>query len=63
MYMIEDVGDALIYKGFQPNMNRYVTVKVLKSQAPVTIHAFTQQNEILAQIQHPNIFQFSIPGR
>ena len=38
--LIEDIGASWIYKGFQPNMNRYVAVKVLKSQDPAAVGAF-----------------------
>ena len=52
--LLYDKEFAFIYKGFQPNMNRYVAVEVLKSnfaQDPVVVQAFTHQNEILAQMQ------------
>ena len=61
--LIQDVGTALVYKGFQPSMNRFVTVKVLKSQDPLLVQAFTQQNELLAQIQHPNILPIYDSGQ
>jgi len=50
-----DTGAILVYKGFQPNMNRFVLVKVLKSHEPHAVQSFMQQNELLAQIQHANI--------
>lgn len=56
--LINESGDALVYKGFQPNMNRYVAVKVLKpgvARDPAKVHTFIQLGEINAQIQHPNI--------
>jgi len=52
---IRDTCTALLYKGFQPSMNRYVAVEVLKSGDAAAVQAFTQQTELLAQIQHPNI--------
>jgi len=61
--LIEDTDVASIYKGFQPNMNRYVAVKVLKSQDPASVQAFTQQTELLAQMQHPNILPIIASGQ
>lgn len=52
----------LIYKGFQPNMNRYVTLTVLKSQDSHNVRSFTQQTELLAQIEHPNILPIISSG-
>ena len=53
--LIEESGAYWIYKGFQPSMNRYVAFKVLKSQDPVEVGAFNQQNTILAQVRSTNI--------
>jgi len=53
--LIADIGNSVIYKGFQPNMNRYVAVEVLKSQDPAAVGSFNQQNAMIAQIQAPNI--------
>ena len=61
--LIQDTGSALIYKGFQPNMNRYVAVEVLRASDPVAVQAFAQQNELLAQIQHPNILPIYDSGQ
>ena len=61
--LVQDTGSALIYKGFQPNMNRYVAVEVLKSTDPAAVQAFMQQNELLAQIQHPNILPIYDSGQ
>ena len=61
--LIQETSSALIYKGFQPNMNRYVAVNVLKSQDPAALQAFRQQNELLAQIQHPNILPIYDSGQ
>ncbi len=55
---IDETGAALVYKGFQPSMNRYVALKVLKPGAardPAIMQAFMQTGELAAQIQHPNI--------
>ena len=64
--LIEDTDASLIYKGFQPNMNRYVAVKILKpnlARDPAALGAFTRQNELLAQIQHPNILPIIDSGQ
>jgi len=61
--LIQETSVTWIYKGFQPNMNRYVTVMVLKSQEPAAVQTFRQQNELLAQIQHPNILPIYDSGQ
>ena len=61
--LTKDTISSLIYKGFQPSMNRYVTVSVLKSQDSAAQQAFKQQNELLAQIQHPNILPIYDSGQ
>ena len=53
--LIRDTGIALLYKGFQPGINRYVMVEVLKSSDAAAVQLFTQQTELLAQMQHANI--------
>jgi len=47
-----------IYKGFSPSLNRYVVVNVLKAEFvenKTIIQRFLDQNDIAAEIQHPNI--------
>jgi len=39
----EDTGNARINKGFQPDMNRYAAIKVLKSQEPTAVQVFSLQ--------------------
>jgi serine/threonine protein kinase len=49
---------ALVYKGFDPKLSRYVAVKVLtpaQAQDPSVVEAFNQYAELAASIQHPNI--------
>ena len=59
--LVEFIGEtdnAIVYKGFNPSMNRYAAVKVLKpgaSRDPATVQQFLQQSGFAAQIQHPNI--------
>jgi serine/threonine protein kinase len=55
---IDEGGAALVYRGFQPSMNRYVAIKVLKPHAArdvATVQRFRQSAELTAQMQHPNI--------
>jgi len=61
--LIQDTGVATVYKGYQPTMNRYVTIEVLKSQDPGYVNAFSQQNEMLARIQHPHILSIFDSGQ
>jgi len=61
--LTRDAGSTLIYKGFQPNMNRFVMVEVLKSHEPLAVQSFTHQNELLARIQHANILPIYDSGQ
>jgi serine/threonine protein kinase len=57
---IDDSGSALVYQGFQPEMNRYVAVKILKPSAarnPETVERFTRQGALVSQIQNPRILE------
>ena len=60
--LLKETDRKLIYKSFQPNMNRYVALTVLKSQEPHHVQSFTQQTELLAQIEHPNILSLISSG-
>lgn len=63
---IDESGSALVFKGFQPAMNRYVAVKVLKpstARDPVAVQQFLQQGETMAQMQHPNILTVHALGQ
>lgn len=56
--LIDETGAAMVYKGFQSAMSRYVAVKVLKPHAArdaAAVQRFNQQGELSAQMQHPNI--------
>jgi eukaryotic-like serine/threonine-protein kinase len=47
-----------VYKGFNPGMNRYVVVNVLKAEFAENesiLQRFLEQNDIAAKIQHPNL--------
>src|SRR5437773_1901188 len=51
-------GMAIVYKALQPNLRRYVAIKVLP---PSFVHEegflrrFQQEAEVVAQLEHPNI--------
>jgi len=56
--MIDESGSSLVIKSFQPSMNRYVALKILKpgeARDPVKAQNFLQYGETAAQIQHVNI--------
>lgn len=56
--LVDQAGTALVYKGFQPNMNRYVAVKILSSslaQNPAAVQQFKQEAELQARMEHRRI--------
>lgn len=56
--LVDQAGTALVYKGFQPNMNRYVAVKVLSpslAQNPAAVQQFKQETELQARMEHRRI--------
>lgn len=52
-------GAAIIYRAYQPSMERYVAIKVLKvelaEQDPTFVERFTREARTIAQLQHPHI--------
>lgn len=51
-------GMAVVYKAFQPAMERYVAIKVLPralAQDPEFVARFQREAKLLAQLQHPHI--------
>jgi len=51
-------GQNTIYKGFQPSMNRYVAVKILRSSLaddPAFVQRFQEDMQIVAGLEHPNV--------
>jgi serine/threonine protein kinase len=57
---INETGNTLVYKGFQPSVNRYVAVKILKpsvARKPEEVQRFRQQGEILALLLHPRLLE------
>jgi len=61
--LIEEKGEtanALVYKAFQPALDRYVAVKVLKpssARLPEAVQRFRQQGDFLAQFHHPRLIE------
>ena len=56
--LIDQTGQALVYKGFQPSMNRYIAVKVLKpgvARDQIIIQQFNQFSELATRLQHPGL--------
>ncbi|HLJ34237.1 MAG TPA: FHA domain-containing serine/threonine-protein kinase [Ktedonobacteraceae bacterium] len=53
-------GMATVFKAYQPNLDRYVAVKVLPSyhaRDPIFVKRFTQEARSVAKLAHPNIVQ------
>jgi serine/threonine-protein kinase len=51
-------GMAVVYKGFQQSLNRYVAVKVLRAelaQDPTIVARFREEALAVANLNHPNI--------
>jgi serine/threonine protein kinase len=56
--LIDESGRALVYRGFQASTNRYVAIKVLKSQLtqdPSVVQAYEQYAQRAAAMQNPHI--------
>src|SRR5579864_4017356 len=53
-------GMATVFKAYQPNLDRYVAVKVLPAyhaRDPVFVKRFVQEARSVARLAHPNIVQ------
>src|SRR5215813_9351637 len=53
-------GMATVFKAYQPNLDRYVAIKVLPAyhaQDPVFVKRFVQEARSVAKLAHPNIVQ------
>ncbi len=51
-------GMAQVYKAYQPDLDRYVALKVLNTdlgQNPVFVQQFEREAKTLARLEHPNI--------
>jgi hypothetical protein len=56
--LIDEGGSAWVFKAFQPSMNRYVAVKVLKpaiANEPGAVDHFIRQSEVIAKLEHQGI--------
>ncbi len=64
--VLDESGDTMVFKGFQPSMNRYVVLKILKpgiARNPIAVQQFMQQGELMARMQHPNILEVFSSGQ
>lgn len=53
-------GMATVFKAYQPNLDRYVAIKVLPAyhaRDPIFVKRFTQEARAVARLVHPNILQ------
>lgn len=53
-------GHAVVYRGWQPLLHRYVAIKALTSEAqsePALVDGFLSEARLLAQFAHPNLPQ------
>jgi len=53
-------GMATVFKAYQPNLDRYVAIKVLPAyhaKDPVFVKRFVQEARAVAKLVHPNILQ------
>jgi eukaryotic-like serine/threonine-protein kinase len=53
-------GMATVFKAYQPNLDRYVAIKVLPAyhaRDPVFVKRFVQEARAVARLVHPNILQ------
>lgn len=64
--LLDEHGETMVFKGFQPSMNRYVAIKILKPGAardPNALQRFLQQGEVLARLHHPYILDVITSGQ
>jgi len=64
--LIDDAGNASVYRGVQISTNRAVAVKVLKPEAasnPTALQAFTQYAQMATGMSHPNILPVLSSGQ
>src|ERR1700693_1822019 len=61
--IVESIGTggmATVFKAYQPNLDRYVAIKVLPAyhaRDPVFVKRFVQEARAVARLVHPNILQ------
>jgi serine/threonine protein kinase len=59
-------GMAEVYKAYQPDLDRYVAVKVITSDLssdPMFLEQFEREARMLARLEHPNILPIYDSGR
>jgi hypothetical protein len=63
---IDTGGMAEVYKAYQPDLDRYVAIKVITSDLgsdPMFLEQFEREARMLAQLEHPNILPIYDSGR
>jgi hypothetical protein len=63
---IDTGGMAEVYKAYQPDLDRYVAIKVITSDLgsdPTFLDQFEREARMLAQLEHPNILPIYDSGR
>jgi len=56
--IVDDAGNATVYRGFQPSTGHYVAIKVLKPDVagkPNLVQSFLQYAGLATEMQHSNI--------
>jgi serine/threonine protein kinase len=59
-------GENMVYKGFQPEQNRYVAVKILppaRARDPVFVQQFRKDMELIRSLKQPNILPIYTYGQ
>ena len=68
-HIIEEIGRggmAVVYKSYQPSLNRYVAIRVLPQQFTFDttfVRRFQQEARAAARLEHPNIVTIHDVGR
>jgi serine/threonine-protein kinase len=55
-----ETANTVLCKGFQPALNRYLAIKILKpssARQPEEVQRFRQQGDLLALFQHPRLIE------
>jgi serine/threonine protein kinase len=59
-------GENVVYKGFQPELNRYVAVKILppaRARDPAFVQQFRKDMELIRSLKQPNILPLYTYGQ
>ncbi|MBN1889776.1 MAG: protein kinase [Thermoflexales bacterium] len=68
-HVVEQLGEggmAEVYKAYQPELDRYVAIKVIASELgrdPAFLETFEREAKTLARLEHPNILPIYDSGR